>query len=59
MAPEVLLTVQEVAEQLGVGVRTVRRYGRDGELPHYRIGRCNKYKQTDVDALVARSRRGE
>lgn len=48
-----LLTTEEVADRLRVGVKTVRRYIAAGRLKAYRLPanklRCRK---TDVDALL-------
>ena len=48
-----LLTVKEVAERLGVGVRTVWRWTRTGELPPpVRRGRIVRWKTTDIERFV-------
>lgn len=50
------LTIDQVAEYIGVPVRTVynwRNTGRSGGgPPAYRIGRQLRYKQTDVDTWI-------
>jgi excisionase family DNA binding protein len=43
-----LATVEEVAEQLGLSVSTVRRHVKDGSIPSRRIGRSIR---VDVTAL--------
>jgi len=42
------LTVQEVAELLGVSIKTVRRVIAAGELPFCRFGRCIRIAESDL-----------
>lgn len=65
------LSVEQVAERLGLHVRTVRNYVRDGRLKAVRIGKQYRIAREDLDALtgapspaparetVARSRRAD
>jgi len=46
----------EVAELLGVSVRTVNRLAERGELDVVRIGRGARFRADDVRALIERSR---
>jgi excisionase family DNA binding protein len=48
----VLLTVDQVAEQLGVHVKTARRYVRDGRLKAVRIGKRYRIAAADLAALT-------
>ena len=52
-APE-FSSPEQVAELLGLHVRTVRRYVRDGRLPATRIGKQYRIARADVDALTDR-----
>ncbi|MTE13874.1 helix-turn-helix domain-containing protein [Nocardia aurantiaca] len=49
---ERLYSVDEVAERLGLHVRTVRGYVRDGKLPATRIGKQYRIAQADLDAFT-------
>src|SRR5439155_4218712 len=47
-------SVEQVAERLGLHVRTVRGYIRDGRLKAVRIGRQYRIAQADLDAFTGR-----
>ncbi len=47
-----LMTVEEVASSLGVHVRTVRRYIREGRLRASRIGRLYRIPAADLAAFA-------
>jgi excisionase family DNA binding protein len=49
----VLYSAEQVAERLGLHVRTVRNYVRDGRLRAVRIGKQYRISQQDLDALTA------
>lgn len=53
---EPLLTTDEVATWLRVEVVTVRRLIGRGDLPAYRIGNEYRFKESDLDAFLARQR---
>jgi predicted DNA-binding transcriptional regulator AlpA len=53
-----LLTEREVAEILGLSVKTLRNWRvAGGPLPHVKISRAVRYQQDDVARLIARQRR--
>lgn len=54
-----LLTADEVAELLRLPVSTVYDLARTGRLPHLRIGRALRFSQSDLEAHLAESCRGE
>ena len=47
-----LLSVDDVAECLGVPKNTVRYWCFTKRLRHYKIGRHVKFKQTDIDEFL-------
>ncbi|MVU83225.1 helix-turn-helix domain-containing protein [Nocardia sp. ET3-3] len=49
---ERLYSVDEVAERLGLHVRTVRGYVRDGKLPATRIGKQYRITRADLEAFT-------
>lgn len=53
-APE-LYSVEQVARELGLHVRTVRAYLRTGRLKGVRIGKQYRIRREDLDALTGRS----
>jgi excisionase family DNA binding protein len=50
-----LLSIDRVAAELGLHVRTVRRYVREGRLPAVRIGKQYRVARQAVDALTGRT----
>lgn len=58
-----LYSLEEVADRLGLHVRTVRAYVRDGRLKAVRIGKQYRVAATDLEALTGalpkRSRHSE
>jgi excisionase family DNA binding protein len=51
MAQE-LYSVEQVAERLGLHVRTIRNYVRDGRLKAVRIGKQYRIARADLEALT-------
>jgi excisionase family DNA binding protein len=49
---EVLLTVPEVAELLGVNRSWVQRAVKRGEIPNLRLGRYIRFRRESVDAWI-------
>ena len=49
---EQFLTPREVAEALGLHVRTVRRYIRDGRLEAVRMGNRYRVSRTDLESFI-------
>ena len=45
-------SVEQVAERLGLHVRTIRGYIRDGRLPATRIGKQYRIARADLDAFT-------
>ncbi|MGA3490254.1 helix-turn-helix domain-containing protein [Micromonosporaceae bacterium DT55] len=53
---EEMYSVEQVAERLGLHVRTVRSYIRGGRLKAVRIGKQYRIARSDLDALTGQSR---
>ncbi len=49
-------TVEEVAEQLGVSLATIRRAIRDGRLATYRFGRAVRITADDLEIFLTKTR---
>lgn len=49
---EIMVTRTEVAKNLGISTRTVRRWEQKGWLRSFKIGNIVRYKKVDVDKLV-------
>ncbi|KOG47418.1 helix-turn-helix domain-containing protein [Streptomyces decoyicus] len=47
-------SVEQVAERLGLHVRTIRSYVRDGRLPAVRIGKQYRIAHEDLEAFTGR-----
>jgi excisionase family DNA binding protein len=58
MARDALVTIEQVAEHLGVPVRTLYawRYRREGP-PALRVGRYLRYRWVDIDAWLDEQRK--
>lgn len=54
-----MLSAEQAAEVLGLQVRTVRNYVRDGRLPGVRIGKQYRIARADLEAFTAGSGAGE
>jgi excisionase family DNA binding protein len=52
--PETLLTIEQVAEQLQVSTRTVRRIMKTDELKGFMIGKRWRFTQSEVNAYLKR-----
>jgi excisionase family DNA binding protein len=51
--PEHMLSAEQAAEILGLQVRTVRNYVRDGRLPGVRIGKQYRIARADLDVFTS------
>ena len=49
-----VLTVEEVADWLRIGVKTAYRLAQRGELPSMKIGRVLRFRRVDVEAHLER-----
>ncbi|WP_410908004.1 helix-turn-helix domain-containing protein, partial [Priestia sp. SIMBA_032] len=53
MTPSYYLSADEVADELGLHVRTVRTYIRDGRLRAARVGKQYRITRADLAAFAA------
>jgi excisionase family DNA binding protein len=53
-----LLTAEEVAERLGVGVKWVWAQARAGAIPHVKLGRYQRFRPEAIDRWIADLERG-
>jgi excisionase family DNA binding protein len=49
-----LLTAQEVAERLGVNTQWVWAQAHAGRIPHVRLGRYRRFRESAVEAWVCK-----
>ena len=54
--PDSLVSVRDVADQLGVHPETIRRLIHDGRLDAVRVGRVLRVHRDAVDTFLARQR---
>ncbi|MEX5711372.1 helix-turn-helix domain-containing protein [Parafrankia sp. FMc6] len=54
--PQVLLTVEDAAEMLGIGRTLLYSLIRTGAITSVRIGRLRRLRPADIDAFAARLR---
>jgi excisionase family DNA binding protein len=47
-----LLTAQEIAERLGVNTQWVWAQARAGRIPHVRLGRYRRFRESAVEAWL-------
>lgn len=54
-----LLSAEEVAENLGLHVRTIRRYIREGRLKGFKVGKAYRIAAQDLAALTGQPAKAE
>ena len=55
MTDERLLTPEEVSEYLGIAVKTLKNYLRDGKITGVKVGSAWRIKKEDLDEFVAKN----
>ena len=55
-APDVFLTVHQVAEWLNVALATAYRLTEGGQLPSFRVRRAIRVRKADVEIYLAKQR---
>jgi excisionase family DNA binding protein len=58
MKPEPWVSLEEIAEHLGVSMDTVHRWIRARKMPAHKVGHLWKFKVTQVDEWVQAGRGG-
>ena len=58
MTDEEFYTSTELAKLLKITQRTVYNLMERGDLPYYEIGRVKRFRKKEVEAYLARQRRG-
>lgn len=54
---ENLIGYDDVANILGIKVVTVKKWVKEGKLPHVKIGRkCTRFKKSDLDQFIESAR---
>lgn len=46
------MTVKEVAERLGISVRTVYSFMERGKIPYYKIGHSVRFDEQEIEAWL-------
>ena len=47
-----LMTIEEVAEFLSVKKSTIYAFVHQGVLPHFKVGRLTRFRQSDIDGWL-------
>lgn len=59
MSTEKWLSVEEIADHLGISKETVYRWLEKGKIPAHRVGKLWKFRTSEVDAWVLKGDAGE
>ena len=55
-----ILTLQETAQYLKCHESTIRRYIKQGDFPHFKLGpRAFRFRKSDIDRWIAQKVQGE
>lgn len=52
-----LLTAEQVCDKLKISQRTLRKWTSQRQIPHVKLGRAVRFKESDIDAFIQRSYR--
>jgi len=55
---EPLRTAREIADQLGFSAATIVDWAEQDRIPHFKIGRCLRFRQSEVEEWLEARRRG-
>lgn len=53
------LNTKEAAEFLRVSVKSLRNMTSNGYIPYYKLGRRNRYRKDDLEAILLSQKRGK
>lgn len=59
MSTEKWLSVEEIADHLGISKETVYRWLEKGKIPAHRVGKLWKFRTSEVDTWVLKGDAGE
>lgn len=59
MTTEKWLSVEEIADHLGISKETVYRWLEKGKIPAHRVGKLWKFRPSEVDEWVLKGQAGE
>jgi len=48
-----MIGIKEAKRRLNISDSTIRRWIKDGVIPHYKLGGRLKFKEEDIDAYIA------
>lgn len=52
------MTTEQVAQYLVLSTASVRNMASNGQLPHYKLGRRNRYLRSEIENLLLHNGRG-
>jgi len=52
---ETYITIEQLAEHLKLAENTIRRRGRNGEIPHHRINRFIRFRLSEIEIWLDRN----
>jgi excisionase family DNA binding protein len=53
------LTTEEAANFLRISVKALRNMASNGQVPFYKLGRRNRYRKDELEALLLSQKRGK
>ena len=59
MTTEKWLSVEEIADHLGISKETVYRWLEKGKIPAHRVGKLWKFRPSEVDEWVLKGQAGD
>ena len=53
------VSLEEIADHMGISKDTIRNYIKKEQIPYYRIGKQNKFKISEIDAWIESGKSAE
>ena len=53
------VSLEEIADHMGISKDTIRNYIKKEQIPYYRIGKQYKFKISEIDAWIESSKSAE